>query len=400
MKQAFVGATIYPVETEPIENGTIIIENGIIVDLGTNLSTNGMEVINCAGKFIIPGLIDAHTHTGVWGEGTSQNVDNDGNEITDSITPYVRIIDSIHPEDIGFEDARKGGVTTLGITHGSANPIGGQLCVVKSVGKEIDEMIIRHPAGLKMALGENPKRVGTIYKRAPTTRMGVAYLIRKAFYDAIDYQVEWDNYNELVSLEEDKPEGERKPVKKPPYDLGKEVLIKTLSGEIPVRCHSHRADDIRTAIRLAEEFGYELIIDHATESYKIKEVIARKNIPVAIGPIFMGRQKRELVDQSMATAGIMMNEGVSVSIMTDSPFNPVHGLRDLVIMAIREGLPEHRALETVTINPAKLLGVSDRVGSLKKGKDADFLIFNGDPLDARKKVIQTYIDGNLVFENP
>ncbi|MHA2091352.1 MAG: amidohydrolase, partial [Candidatus Kariarchaeaceae archaeon] len=167
------------------------------------------------------------------------------------------------------------------------------------MGKEIDEMIIRHPAGLKMALGENPKRVGTMYKRAPTTRMGVAYLIRKAFYDAIDYQVEWDNYNELVSIEEGKPEGERKPVKKPSYDLGKEVLIKTLSGEIPVRCHSHRADDIRTAIRLAEEFGYELIIDHATESYKIKEVIARQNIPVAIGPIFMNRAKRELADQSM-----------------------------------------------------------------------------------------------------
>ncbi|MHA2252899.1 MAG: amidohydrolase [Candidatus Kariarchaeaceae archaeon] len=399
MKQAYVGGKIYPIVDPPIENGTMIVENGIVIDIGPNVSTDGAEIINCEGLHITPGFIDAHTHTGVWGEGVSQNIDNDGNEITEAITPYVRALDSIHPEDYGFEDARKGGVTTLGITHGSANPIGGQFCIVKSYGKEVDEMIIKQPAGLKMALGENPKRVGTIYKRAPTTRMGTAYLIRQAFYEAIDYQMEWEHYLELVQLEEIKPENERKPVKKPKYDLGKEVLVKVLSGEMPVRCHGHRADDIRTAIRLSEEFGYELVLDHATESYKIKEVVARKQIPIVVGPSFGGRTKRELIDQSMATPGIMMKEGVNVSIMTDSPFIPIHGLRDLVIMAIREGLPEERALETITVNPAKLLGVDERVGSLVKGKDADFLIFNGDPLDARKQVIKTYIDGNLVFEH-
>ncbi|MFV2014187.1 MAG: amidohydrolase [Candidatus Heimdallarchaeota archaeon] len=398
MKTAYIGATIFTVDGSPIKNGTIVVENGLIVDIGMDIDTSGMEIMDYTDKFITPGFVDAHTHTGIWAEGTSPAAgDYDGNETGEIITPYVRVIDSIHPEDIGFDDARKGGVTTLGVTHGSANPIGGTMTVIKSVGTEVDDMVIREPAGLKMAMGENPKGVGKKYNRAPTSRMGVAYIIRKAFYEAIDYGKEWDHYHQLVKLEDQKPEEERKPIKSPKYDLGKEVLVKVLNREIPVRSHGHRADDIRTAIRLQEEFGYDLILDHATESYKIKETIANKNIPIAVGPLFGGRVKRELINASMATPGIMMKAGINVSIMTDSPFVPVHGLRDTLIMAVREGLDESRALETVTINPAKLLGVDERLGSLSKGKDADFLVFNGDPLDARNKVIATYINGNPVF---
>lgn len=400
MKTAYVGATIFPVDTPPVENGTLIVENGLIVEIGANIDTSGMETVDCVGKFITPGFVDAHTHTGIWAEGTSPAaMDYDGNETGEIITPYVRVIDSIHPEDIGFDDARKGGVTTLGVTHGSANPIGGTMTVIKSVGSEVDDMVIREPAGLKMALGENPKGVGRMYNRAPTSRMGVASIIRKAMYDAIDYGKDWDHYHQMVKLEDLKPEDERKPIKSPKYDIGKEVLVKVLNRQIPVRSHGHRADDIRTAIRLQEEFGYDLILDHATESYKIKETIANKNIPIAVGPLFGGRVKRELINATMSTPGVMMKAGVNVSIMTDSPFVPVHGLRDTLIMAVREGLEESRALETVTINPAKLLGVDDRLGVLSAGKDADFLIFNGDPLDARKKVIATYINGNLVFSD-
>lgn len=400
MKTAYIGATIYPVDSSPIENGTLVVENGLIVDIGQNIDTSGMEIVDCGGKFITPGFVDAHTHTGIWAEGTSPAaMDYDGNETGEIITPFVRVIDSIHPEDIGFEDSRKGGVTTLGICHGSANPIGGTMAVIKSMGTEVDDMVIRAPAGLKMALGENPKGVGRKYNRSPTSRMGVAYIIRKALYEAIDYGKDWDHYHQLLKLEDLKPESDRKPIKSPKYDLGKEVLVKVLNREIPVRSHGHRADDIRTAIRLQEEFGYDLILDHATESYKIKETIANKNIPIAVGPLFGGRVKRELINATMATPGIMMKAGVNVSIMTDSPFVPVHGLRDTLIMAIREGLEESRALETITINPAKLLGVDDRLGSLIKEKDADFLVFNGDPLDARNKVIATYINGNCVFSD-
>lgn len=400
MKQAFVGATIYPVESDPLQKATLVVEDGLIVDIGTNIDVSGMEVTDCVDKHITPGFVDSHTHTGIWAEGTSPAAgDYDGNEVSDATTPYVRVIDSIHPEDIGFDDARKGGVTTLGVCHGSANPIGGQMCVIKSYGTEVDDMVIKDSAGLKMALGENPKNVGKHFNRAPTSRMGVAHIIRKALYEAIDYGKEWDHYHQLLKLEDKKPEEERKPIKSPKYDLGKEALVKILNREMPVRNHAHRADDIRTAIRLSEEFGYKLILDHATESYKLKETIANKGIPIAVGPLFGGRVKRELINSTMATPGIMMKAGVNVSIMTDSPFVPVHGLRDTLIMAVREGLDEKRALETITINPAKLLGLEDRLGSLEKGKDADFLIFNGDPLDARKKVIKTYINGNLVFSD-
>ncbi len=398
MKTAFTNAIIYPVTGEKFK-GTLVIEDEKIVSLGEKIQTEGMNVINCEGKHITPGFVDAHTHVGVWEEGSGPGPgNNDGNEISSAITPHVRVIDSIHPEDYGFQDARKGGVTTLGISHGSANPIGGQFAVLKSYGNEVDKMIIRAPAGVKMALGENPKRVGDIYKRAPSTRMGVAALIRETFYEAIDYLKEWDHYNELVKIEKNKEKNKQKPIKRPKYNLKMEILLDVLSKKIPIRCHAHRADDIRTAIRLRDEFKYNLVIEHATEGYKIRDVIREKQIPVAVGPLFGGRSKRELVNQTMANPGLLHKAGVEVSIMTDSPFNPVHGLRDTLIMAIREGLPQEVALKTVTLNPAKILGVEHRIGSLEPGKDADFVIFDGDPLDARNKVLKTYIDGKIVYE--
>lgn len=399
MKKAFINATIYPVEGNMIVKGTLLIDKEKIIAIGTDIDTNGADLIDCEGLSITPGFVDPHTHTGIWGEGAGPYPgDNDGNEVNEAITPYVRTLDAIHPEDIGFADARLGGVTTMGIMHGSANPIGGQLCVVKSYGTEVDDMLIRELAGVKMALGENPKRVGDMRKRAPNTRMGVAHLIRKAFYEAIEYDQEMEQYTKLVKREEQKEIEDRKPIKKPSRDLGKDILVKVLNNEIPVRCHAHRADDIRTAIRLADEFGYDLIIDHTTEGIKVADTIVKKEIPVAIGPLFGGRAKRELINQSMATPGVIHNKGGNVSLMTDSPFNPIHGLRDNLIWAIREGLPEKDGLRTITLNPAKLLGVDERLGSLVVGKDADLLIFNGDPLDGRNYILKTYIDGKLVYE--
>ncbi len=396
MKQAFTNAIIWTAAGPDIENGTLVVADGKIEGLGNDLDTTDMTVVDCEGRYLLPGFVDPHTHTGVWGEGARD--DYDGNEISEAITPYTRALDAIYPEDIGFADARRGGVTTLGISHGSANPIGGQLSVAKTYGMVADDMVIKEPAGVKMALGENPKRVGEHYKRAPSSRMGVANLARKAFYEAIEYRKDWEHHKALVDAEAEKPAEERKPLREPKHDLGKEMLLQVLDRNIPVRNHAHRMDDIRTAIRLADEFGYKLVIEHATEAYRIADEIAGRDITLAIGPLFGERSKREVSKATPASVGIMVDKGCTVAIMTDSPFNPIHNLRDLAIMAIREGLNAADALATITINGARILGVDDRVGSLEVGKDADFLVFDGDPWDARNKVQATYIDGRQVFE--
>jgi imidazolonepropionase-like amidohydrolase len=397
MSTAFTNATIWPATGGIIERGTLLVEDGKVVAVGADIDVGDAEVVDCSGRIITPGFIDCHSHVGIFGEGT--NNDWDGNETSEAITPHVRVLDSIHPEDLSFADARRGGVTTMGITHGSANPIGGQVAVTKSAGRTADAMVIKEPAGVKMALGENPKRVGDANKRAPSTRMGSAYLARKAFVEAIEYRKDWEHHAALVAAEEAKPEAERKPLREPKRDLGKEILVKVLDGEIPVRNHCHRMDDIRTAIRLSEEFGYRLVLDHATESYRIPDEILSRDLPMAIGPVMVARSKREVINRTPATPGIMVKAGGTVAIMTDAPVNPIDSLRDLVVIAIREGLPQDRALETITINPAKILGVDDRIGSLEPGKDADFLIFDGEPWDSRNRVRATYIDGELVYED-
>ena len=388
-RKAFINARIIPVEGDVIEKGSMIVEDGVIKGIGQDLETTDCEVVDCSGKTIVPGFIDAHSHVGLFQEAAGRGA-SDGNEMTSPITPHLRALDAIFPEDMGFADARSGGVTTMGVTPGSGNLIGGQFCAIKSSGHIVDDMIIKEPAGVKMALGENPKRVGSEKNRAPNTRMANAFLIREAFYEALDYAQEWEAYNTKMQKDGD--------AKQPKRNLKLDMLNKILRREVPVRCHSHRADDIRTAIRLADEFGYDLVIDHATESHKIKEFIAARGLSVVVGPLVTSRSKLELKDRSLRTPGIMMKEGVRVCITTDAPVIPIYALRDTVITAVREGLPEDRALETITINPAKVLGVDDRVGSLKVGKDADFLIFGGDPLDARNRVLETYIDGKLVFK--
>jgi imidazolonepropionase-like amidohydrolase len=394
-RTAYTNATIWTAAGETIALGTLIVEDTKIASIGPAVDVSGAEVVDCEGHFLLPGFIDAHAHTGLWGEGSHD--DYDGNEMSAAITPYVRALDSIYPEDPGFADARRGGVTTIGIMHGSANPIGGQLTVAKSAGLVADEMVLREPAGVKMAFGENPKRVGESHKRAPTTRMGVAHLARKSFVEAQEYQKDWEHYEALVAVEATKPEAERTPQRAPKRDLGLEVLVRVLKRELPIRNHAHRMDDIRTAIRLSEEFGYDLILDHATEAHRIADEIVSRNIPICLGPLIGGRSKREVARKTPASVGIMVKAGAKVIVMTDSPFVPVDHLRDQVIIAIREGLPEDRALETITKNPADVLGVADRVGTLEPGKDADFILMDGDPWDARSKVQRTYINGELVF---
>ena len=396
MSTAYTNATIHTAAGPPIERGTLVVDGGKIVAVGTDVDLAGTEVVDFTGKTIFPGLIDCHSHAGVASLGAWD--DHDVNETSEKITPHVRVLDAIHPADQAFEDARRGGVTLLGVTHGSANVIGGQVAACKTAGLVADDMVIKEPAGVKMALGENPKRVGERMNRQPNTRMGAAYVAREAFVAAQEYQKDWEHHEALLAAEAAKPEDERKPLREPKRDLSKEILVKVLNGEVPVRNHSHRLDDIRTAIRLSEEFGYRLVIDHATEAHKIAGEIVSRGIPLAIGPVGAARGKRETRHRTAATAGIMIAAGATVAIMTDAPVDPVQHLRDMVIFSIRDGLPQERALETITINPAKILGVDDRVGSLEPGKDADFIVFDADPWDARNPVMATYVDGVKVFE--
>lgn len=395
MAIAYTNATIHTAAGAPVVGGTLVVDKGKVVAVGPDIDTGDADIVDLSGQIVLPGLIDCHSHAGVASTGALD--DNDVNEMSEKITPHVRVLDAIHPADQAFADARRGGVTLLGVTHGSGNVIGGQVAACKTTGLVADEMVIREPAGVKMALGENPKRVGDRLNRAPTTRMGNAYLAREAFVAAQEYKLDWEHHAAKVEAEAAKPEAERKPVRPPQRDLSKEILVRVLDGEIPVRNHAHRLDDIRTAIRLAEEFGYRLVLDHATEAYKIPEEILSRDIMLAIGPVGAARGKRETRHRTAAAAGLMVAAGATVAVMTDAPVDPVQHLRDMAIICIRNGLAEDRVLETVTINPAKILGVEDRVGSLEPGKDADFVVFGADPWDARNPVLATYIDGVEVF---
>ncbi len=396
MATAYTNATIHTAAGPALESGALIVEAGKITAVGADIATGDADVVDLEGGVVWPGMIDCHSHAGVASTGDWN--DHDVNEMAEKVTPHVRVLDAIHPADQAFADARRAGITLLGITHGSGNVIGGQVAACKTAGLVADEMVIKEPAGVKMALGENPKRVGERLKRAPTTRMGNAYVAREAFVAAQEYKLDWEHYEAQLVAEAAKPEEKRKPLRPPKRDLSKEVLVRVLDGEIPIRNHAHRLDDIRTAIRLSEEFGYRLVLDHATEAFKIPEEIVSRGIMLAIGPVGAARGKRETRHRTSASAGLMVAAGATVAVMTDAPVDPVQHLRDMAIVSIRDGLPQHLALETITINPAKILGVENRVGSLQVGKDADFVVFEADPWDARNPVIATYIEGEKVFE--
>lgn len=375
---AIKNALVYNGCGNVLEDHIVLVDDGKFQAIGPSVDIpENCDVIDAQGKIITPGLIDVHTHLGVHEAGVGRE-GADFNETSDPITPEVRAIDGINPLEVGFDDAREAGVTTIQVMPGSANIIGGEMVVMKTAGHIVDEMVIKDPSGMKAAMGENPKRVYGSKGKLPVTRMGLAARLREKLIEAQNYL----NGNSDAN-------GERK--------LGLENLAKVLKKEIPLRIHAHRADDILTVLRIKREFDINITIEHCTEGHKIADYIAKHNdVRVSVGPTMSTRSKVELKDKGWDTIKTLWDAGVPVSITTDHPVVGIEYLVPSAIYAIRHGLTEQQALQAITLNAAKHIGVDDRVGSIETGKDADFVIWDGNPFDLSSNVEQVFIDGVTV----
>lgn len=383
MKTAITNTTIHTVTRGVIRRGTVLVEDRTITRVGDSVEIpDGFRVIRGRGKHLFPGFIDAHCHVGNFGEGSGE-MGYDGNEATSPTTPAVRAIDGINPRDPAFEDARKYAVTTLCVLPGSANVIGGMGCVLKPRGVIVDRMVVEGARpGLKGAFGENPKRVYGDQKKCPSTRMGTALVIREAWVKALAYREKRN----------------RDPEKAPDRDLHMEALLEVLEGRQPLRCHAHSAFDMVTAVRIAREFGYEITLEHTTEGHFITDFLKEQGIRCQVGPSQSHRSKIELRELSFATPGILAAAGIPVSISTDAPVIPIQYLPNCAGWAIRDGMKEEDALAAITMGPARVLGLEDRVGSIEQGKDADLGLWTKMPWDASSRCVLTMIDGEIVWE--
>ncbi|MDF2522858.1 MAG: amidohydrolase [Clostridiales bacterium] len=375
------------------ERGYILVEEGKILKIGEDTNSITKDIlgknlieIDASGKFVLPGLIDAHCHVGLWEDAVGFEGE-DGNEMTDPVTPQLRAIDGVYHADRAFEEARESGVTTVVTGPGSSNVIGGQFAALKTFGRRIEEMILKEPIAMKIAFGENPKTVYNEKRQMPMTRMATAALLRENLTRAKEYKQMLDEYN-ADKEDNDKPE----------YDIKLESLVDVLEGKIPLKAHAHRADDILTAIRIAKEFGVKITIEHCTEGHLIKDILVEEGVSAVIGPLLTDRSKVELRNQSIETPGILAKAGVKVAIMTDHPCVPIKYLSLSAAMAVREGMEDEDALKAITINAAQICGISDRVGSLEVGKDADIVLFDKYPLELKSRVVMTIINGNIVYE--
>ena len=366
-----------------LHNGCVLIKDKKIIEINETIEeTKLMTVIDAKGAWVMPGIIEAHCHIGLSEEGIRFEGD-DINESTSPITGHLRAIDAINPLDQAFKDAIAGGITSVMTGQGSANVCGGKFLFMKTSGKCIDDMIVKDEAAMKVAFGENPKRVYSSKQTTPSTRMATAAILREALYKAINYK----NKKEEVLQKGDYFE----------VDLKQECFMDVLDKKIPLKAHAHRADDILTAIRLAKEFNLDMTLDHCTEGHLIPEYIKKSGFSAIVGPSLTNRSKVELKNRTFKTAGVLNKYGVDVAITTDHPVVPIQYLPICAGFAAKEGLGIEEALKAITINPAKICGVEDMVGSIEVGKDADIAIFKGNPMEVFSETLYTIIDGNIVY---
>ncbi|MBQ7353972.1 MAG: amidohydrolase [Clostridia bacterium] len=365
-----------------LDGGSVLIgDDGKIIAVGSDLTApEGTEIIDAGGKLVTPGCVDAHCHIGLDNEGMGWE-GHDYNEIVDPLTPQMRAIDSINPQDEAFGLAIQNGVTSACTGPGSANVVGGTFVAIKLCGKRVDKMIIKDPIAMKCAFGENPKRCyGQGGKKAPMTRMGTAALLREILFKTRRYL-------------EDKEAG-----KNPGFDMKLEAMIPVIKGELPLKCHAHRADDILTSIRIAKEFGISVTLDHCTDGSVIADELAEEGFPAFVGPTLGGKSKIELRNKSFTKPNDLYLAGVPISIITDAPVIPLHYLPMCAGLAEDAGLPYEEAWKAITINPATQTGIGDRVGSLEVGKDGDLVIWTDDPITTVGAAAEvTVVDGKVVY---
>lgn len=382
-----VNAEIHTMAGKAVKNGSIRTKGSVIEAVADGALTpeQDEQVINAKGAGVYPGFVDAHTHLGMWEDALTFEGD-DGNEETDPVTPHLRAIDAINPMDRCFSEAVAAGVTSVVTGPGSANPIGGQLAAIKTYGSRIDDMILKAPVAIKMALGENPKTVYHGKNETPSTRMATAALIREELFKTKRY---------MEDLEHARTDKDADP---PEFDIKCEALLPALRGETEVHFHAHRADDIFTAIRIAKEFHLNYVIVHGTEGHMITEALKAEHVRVLSGPFFTDRCKPELRNQTPACPGILSSHGILTAIITDHPVVPIQYLPMCAALAVREGMDSEEALKAITINPAKICGLDSRIGSIEKGKDADFTLFRENPLSLTAKPETVVVNGRVAYQ--
>ena len=374
---------IKPMVGPELERGCVLIDdNGKIAAVAPEIAAPAeAQVLDAGGRLVTPGCVEAHCHIGLDNEAVGWE-GHDYNEIVDPLTPQMRAIDSINPQDEAFENALQGGVTTACTGPGSANVVGGTFVAIKLAGKRVDKMIVREPLAMKCAFGENPKRCyGQGMKKSPMTRMATAALLRELLFKTRRYL-------------EDKESG-----KNPAFDMKLEAMIPVLKGEIPLKAHAHRADDILTAVRIAREFGVRMTLDHCTDGALIADELAEEGLPAFVGPSLGGKTKIELKNKSFTTPAVLHAAGVPISIITDAPVIPLQYLPMCAGLAVNAGLDKEEAWRAITINPATLTGIADCVGSLEPGKDGDVVIWTADPLTTvGGEAYTTIVNGRIVYQ--